>query len=159
MSTIHVRCAEDVLQALESPHLGIRLSMLQAIASHAPVVEKLAGPELARLQSGAYAALAMSAAIRTDLDSAGGAVVLAAQAVGWFELVDDWPARSAAFSDLRTAMMGIISPSVEERAAQAELLRCIFGNPFHPAAFDPGWLLNPSKVFPLIDPPRVAEAA
>jgi hypothetical protein len=26
-----------------------------------------------------------------------------------------------------------------ERAAQAGLLRCIFGNPFRPVAFDPAW--------------------
>jgi hypothetical protein len=26
-----------------------------------------------------------------------------------------------------------------ESAAQAELMRCIFGNPFHPIAFNPGW--------------------
>jgi hypothetical protein len=57
--------------------------------------------------------------------------------------------RAVELADRLTAAHGPASPealgigeyplSTSERAAQANLLRCIFGNPFRPVAFDPAW--------------------
>jgi hypothetical protein len=59
----------------------------------------------------------------------------------WYAAVSDpaVAARNAALSVLD----GAASPDIE-RLAQADLLRCVFGNPFFPLAFDPSWRTGPA---------------
>lgn len=38
-----------------------------------------------------------------------------------------------------SAVLGSHGPPLDERAVQADLLRCVFGNPYRPVVFDPGW--------------------
>jgi hypothetical protein len=47
----------------------------------------------------------------------------------------------------------------EERAAQASLLRCIFGNPFRPSASDPSWLAWRDGTIPKLAQPIYEERA
>jgi hypothetical protein len=44
------------------------------------------------------------------------------------------------FADAVTAAAYVRSLSLGTQASQPSLLRCIFGNPFHPVALDPTWL-------------------
>jgi hypothetical protein len=39
----------------------------------------------------------------------------------------------------RTATPDPAAATMSEQAVQASLLRCVFGNPFRPVAFDPSW--------------------
>lgn len=61
----------------------------------------------------------------------------AAHIAGWAEIATNLPSD---FAVRPTVVWSDRFPvSVAELAVQAELLRCVFGNPFRPVAFDPSW--------------------
>jgi hypothetical protein len=69
-------------------------------------------------------------------DSAHRAAVAAASA-------NAWEAAVHAAAGISLAVMQDRASSAQEDAAQANLLRCIFGNPFLPVTLDPDWRTPP----------------
>jgi hypothetical protein len=77
------------------------------------------------------ATAAAAAAARPDAEQA---ARMAAWAAAW--VVGYLPAETPE----RTRKAAARSARFTARSRQADLLRCIFGNPFHPVLVDPGWL-------------------
>ncbi|HEX4612829.1 MAG TPA: hypothetical protein VH092_31840 [Urbifossiella sp.] len=61
----------------------------------------------------------------------------AARAVELADRLASYPVGTPVPSDVLA--FGNEPVSTAERVAQADLVRCVFGNPFHPVAVDPGW--------------------
>ena len=57
------------------------------------------------------------------------------------ENLDDPATEDCAILSARSASFAVSNPP-RESAEQCKLLRCIFGNPFHPVEFDPNWLTS-----------------
>jgi len=80
----------------------------------------------------------MYAEVPLPLDAASNAARYAAQAVELEGRIESDPPLNSPILPV-VDRWNDLPESAAERAAQSDLLRCVFGNPFRPVAFDPSW--------------------
>ena len=133
-------CCRRILHLIEKESYEVALETLEQVADRqAPQVRLKAfrGPVPSQaINSAYYAAQAVRQAVKErswDWIAARGAACDSGEAV-WAAALSS----AAGGTDLEARRLASKAKKTEH-AAQAELVRCIFGNPFRPATLDPTW--------------------